>query len=58
MFFLVVTWGISLVSLSALYRLLQNFNHLYFSVEIKAFYAEVCFQEESLAIEAITIERR
>lgn len=43
---LCVSWGINLVSLSTLYRPLQNFNYLYFSVEIKAFYQRHAFRRK------------
>lgn len=58
--FLAVAGGINLVFLSALCGLLQNFNLLHSSVEIKAFWWRLLvffFQEESLPDEAVTMKQ-
>lgn len=56
MCFLIITWETNLVSLSALYRLLQNFNNLSFSVEIKAFYQRHAFWEKAWLLKPLQLK--
>lgn len=57
MCFLVVAQGINLVFLSTLWGLLQNFNLLYLSVEIKAFYLRHAFRKKAWAMKLLRLTR-